>query len=82
MIQIIIAERGWIFVGECMRDGDQVIISNARNIRLWGTTEGLGELARRGPLAGTKLDDYGTVRIHVLGVIASLDCDVKAWKHK
>lgn len=60
--RIIVAERGWVFVGDCedMPDGS-VTIRNARNIRRWGTTAGLGELTR-GPTAITKHDAYGTVR--------------------
>lgn len=60
--RIIVADRGWVFVGNCEDHADgSVTISNAKNIRLWGTTKGLGELAN-GPLSGTKHDTYGTVR--------------------
>jgi hypothetical protein len=60
--RIIVADRGWVFVGNCEDHADGTItISNARNIRLWGTTKGLGELSE-GPLSGTKYDKYGTVR--------------------
>lgn len=61
--RIIVADRGWIFVGDCedMQDGS-VTIRNAFNIRFWGTTRGLGELIN-GPIADkTKYDKYGTVR--------------------
>ena len=81
-LQIIIAERGWVFVGDCSRDGDQLVITNARNIRRWGTTSGLGQLATDGPQSETQLDDYGTVRIHVLAVVAAIECNVEAWKPK
>jgi hypothetical protein len=81
-LQIIIAERGWVFVGDCSRDGDQLIIANARNVRRWGTTSGLGQLAKDGPQAETQLDDYGTVRIHVLAVVAAIECDPAKWAPK
>ena len=60
--RIIVADRGWVFVGDCedMPDGS-VTIRNCQNIRRWGTTNGLGELAS-GPAATTKHDAYGTVR--------------------
>ena len=77
--QIVIAERGWIYVGKCHRDGDQIVIANAQNIRRWGTTSGLGQLARHGPQPETQLDDYGTVRIHVLAVCGSVECDAAVW---
>ncbi len=60
--RIIVADRGWVFVGNCEDNTDgTVTIRNARNIRLWGTTKGLGELAD-GPLSSTKHDLYGEVR--------------------
>lgn len=60
--RIIVADRGWIFVGNCEDHEDgTVTISNARNIRNWGTTKGLGQLAT-GPTTSTKFDEYGVVR--------------------
>ena len=79
MIQIVIAQRGWVFVGDISRSGDDVTISNAKCIRRWGTTEGIGELARKGPLQDTILDDAGTVRIHALAIVATLDCEESKW---
>jgi hypothetical protein len=61
-VRIIVADRGWVFVGNCQDNEDgSVTITNARNIRNWGTTKGLGELSN-GPLPDTKHDEYGTVR--------------------
>lgn len=48
--QIIIAQRGWVFVGDVQRADDDVTITNAQCIRRWGTTRGLGELARGIPV--------------------------------
>ena len=72
-VRIVIAQRGWVFVGKYSEDGDDVTLTGASVIRSWGTTKGLGELVN-GPLAGTKLDKAGTVRLHKLGIVASLDC--------
>lgn len=77
-IQIVVAQRGWVFVGNISFDGDDLVISNARNIRQWGTTRGLGELVN-GPLSSTKHDDYGTVRMPYLAVIARIDVADGAW---
>ena len=61
--RIIVGDRGWVFVGDCTDlEGGKVEIRNARNIRRWGTTKGLGELAD-GPLENTKYDHYGTVTL-------------------
>lgn len=79
MKQIVIAQRGWVFVGDVERSGDDVTINNAQCIRRWGTTMGLGELARGGPLSSTVLDDMGTVRLHALAVVAAIDCEAGKW---
>jgi len=61
--RIIVADRGWVFVGDCEDHEDgSVTIRNTQNIRNWGTTKGLGELVN-GPIANkTKYDAYGVVR--------------------
>jgi len=71
--QIIIAQRGWVFVGEVTNTAEEVVIEKARNIRRWGTANGLGQLAKEGPTSNTVLDDYGTVRLHPLSIVARLD---------
>jgi hypothetical protein len=61
-LRIIVADRGWIFVGRCITNSDgTVTITDAKNLRRWGTSKGLGELVN-GPLSGTIADPYGTVR--------------------
>lgn len=79
MKQIVIAQRGWVFVGDVNRSGDDVTINGAQCIRRWGTTKGLGEIARGGPTKNTVLDDMGTVRLHALAVVATLDCEAAKW---
>lgn len=61
--RIIVADRGWVFVGDCEdHDDGSVTIRNTQNIRNWGTTHGLGELVN-GPIPDkTKYDAYGVVR--------------------
>ncbi len=78
-VHIIICHRSWVFVGECERKADGMVhISNAKTIRRWGTTSGLGQL-RNGPLAETILDDTGTVILHPLQVIAEIPVDADKW---
>ena len=79
MKQIVIAQRGWVFVGDVERSGDDVTITNAQCIRRWGTTKGLGQLAIEGPQNSTVLDDMGTVRMHQLAAIAAIDCEARKW---
>lgn len=68
--RIIVADRGWVFVGDCVdEENGSVTIYNAVNIRRWGTTKGLGELVN-GPLPQTKTDNYGTVKTTAIVTIA------------
>ena len=76
--QIVVLQRGWVVAGMVVREGQDLVITGAKVIRRWGTSKGLGELAG-GPLAGTTLDDAGTVRAHVLGVVLMIDVDAEKW---
>jgi hypothetical protein len=69
--RIIVADRGWVFVGDCEDNTDgTVTIRNTQNLRIWGTTKGLGDLVN-GPIAGkTKADPYGVVRCEPILQIA------------
>ena len=77
--RIVIAQRGWVFVGRYEQDGDDVTLHQASVIRIWGTTKGLGELAINGKTAKTVCDPAGTVRMHALGVVATLDTTHTSW---
>lgn len=68
--RIIVADKGWVFVGDCEDHEDgSVTIRNAKNIRRWGTTAGLGQLST-GPRPDTKFDEYGVVRCTPIVTIA------------
>lgn len=77
--QIVVAQRGWVFVGEVSFEGDDLVIRNAKNIRIWGTTKGLGQLVD-GPTGSTKYDDYGTVRLPKISVVSRIDTKSGAWE--
>ncbi len=78
MKRIVIAQRGWVFVGEVTEKDSHLTIKNCRNIRRWGTTKGLGELIE-GPTKATILDEMGTVTLHELSVVAQIDVNGKKW---
>jgi hypothetical protein len=78
--QIVIAQRGWVFIGNVTQIGTNIRITNCKNIRRWGTTKGLGELAAAGPTDNTKFDEYGTVELHELSVIARIEITTDRWK--
>lgn len=70
---IVVLDRGFVYVGDVVIDGDFITITRARNIRYWGTKNGLGEL-RDGPKAETKLDDVGQVLAPMKSVIHFVPC--------
>lgn len=79
-LQIVILDRGFVFVGDVSTNGDWVTISNAKNVRRWGTSQGLGELAARGPQPETKLDIGGTIKAPHRALIGMIACEVASWK--
>jgi hypothetical protein len=76
---IVIADRGWVYVGQCDHDGEWCIITDAKCIRKWGTTEGIGELVA-GPTHKTVADQCGTVRVPARAIIGMIDTEEKSWK--
>ncbi len=78
-VRIVVLQRGWVVVGYWFENGDDVQISNARVVRKWGTTKGLGELVH-GPTPSTVLDPAGSVSAHRLGVVLTIAADHGAWK--
>ncbi len=75
---IVVLDRGFVYAGQVTIDGDWCVITNARNIRRWGTTRGLGELVD-GPLKDTVLDPVGTVRAPMRAVISVIDARADKW---
>lgn len=76
---IVILQRGWVFVGDLIKNGTECRLENASNVRRWGTTKGLGQLAVEGPTANTVLDPCTTVTFHELTAVATLECNGAAW---
>lgn len=78
--KICVLQRGWVFVGNFSKEGATCKLEDAYNIRTWGTTKGLGELAEDGPTSTTKLDKVNDVSFHELTSVVILDCNDKNWK--
>lgn len=78
-IKIAVLDRGFVYIGQVdATDPNMLILRNAKNIRVWGTTKGLGELVN-GPLSATKLDSVGTVRIPFRALISLIDVEQSKW---
>ena len=76
---ICVMDKGFIYVGNLTIANGIVTIADAKNIRRWGTTNGLGQLAEQGAQADTKLDEYGTVRSLQSELKHWIKCKVSAW---
>lgn len=78
---LCVLHRGWIMVGNVSEKSGKVTLKNASVVRKWGTTDGLPELANKGPQSNTKLDGKCEMEFPIGAVIAKLKCNSKAWKN-
>lgn len=79
-IKIAILQRGWVAIGRYSVDknGD-CHLANAKIIRTWGTTKGLGEIAENGPTPSTKLDDCPDISYHPMTAVYHMDVREEVW---
>jgi len=70
---IAVLDRGFVYVGDVKIEGDFLYLSGAKNIRIWGTKNGLGEL-RDGPRPETKLDVVGEIIAPLKSLIHLVPC--------
>lgn len=77
-LKIVVLDRGFIYIGHVTTDGEWVHISNAYNIRRWGTTKGLGELVN-GPTDSTILDAVGNVKAPFHALQHLIAVKAEAW---
>ncbi len=78
-IRIVVLQRGWVVIGRynLNRDTNEVALTNAATIRIWGTTKGLMEIAL-GPTAKTVLDKSEfPIRFNAATEIFTIDCSDK-----
>lgn len=80
LIKIVVCDRGFVLVGKVTIENNYVTITQCSCIRNWGTKNGLGQLAKEGPQASTKLDAQPTTTVHELQVVMMIDCEEKTWK--
>ena len=76
---VVVLDRGFVYVGDVECGSEWCVISNARDIRVWGTTDGLGELVLNGPTENTRLDAIGTVRAPMRAVISVIESEASKW---
>jgi hypothetical protein len=79
-LQIIVLDRGFVYIGNVTVEDDFVRIDKAKNARVWGT-ETLGKLALDGPSKeSSKLDDAGVVIAPLRAVIHFIECNTEKWR--
>lgn len=82
-IRILILDRGFVKICYCPEPDGHIFwlpYINSRTIRIWGTTEGLGQLIN-GPTTDTRLDSIVfSGKTPVRSIIDTLDVDQDAWK--
>lgn len=79
-VQIAVLQRGWVYVGVFKQEGTLCELTHAACVRVWGTTDGLGEIADSGPTNATKLDKCKSISFHELAIINLMDCNAEKWK--
>jgi hypothetical protein len=79
-LQIVVLDKGFVYVGDTETDKDYCYIKNSKNVRRWGTSNGLGELAAKGPQSESKLDPSGNVKAPISALIHMIECRAEAWK--
>lgn len=77
--QIVVLDRGFVYVGRVSIADGFVTITSAQCVRRWGTQNGLGELAEKGPQPSTKMDAAGTVVAPLTALIHMIKCAPAAW---
>lgn len=79
MKQIIVIERGWVVVGNCVAKRGFLDITEGSVIRHWGTERGLGQLAIEGPTKTTVLEPTGHIIVPMTSVIMRIDVTAKGF---
>ena len=77
---IVVLDRGFVYVGRTITDGEWCEIAEARNIRYWGTENGLAQLVNDGPTNKTRLDGPISLRAPMRAVISILPATEAKWK--
>ena len=78
---IVVLDRGFVYIGRLQRfDDEHYVLKDSSNIRVWGTTNGLGELVLKGKLSNTKIDKCGELYIPKKSVISIHPTKEDLWK--
>lgn len=80
-LAIVVADRGFVYIGYVETRGDMCVVRECRNIRRWGTERGLAQLANEGPTEESRIDPaMKFVHIPMRAVISIINVEKSAWK--
>lgn len=82
MFAIVVLDRGFVYVGALEKSNGSYKLTEAKNIRRWGTNKGLGQLVLHGPQDNTMLDKCGTVLFNEKALISIHPTDQELWAKK
>jgi hypothetical protein len=75
MKKIFVLKERWVLIGTVSIEGPTIQLTDASVVRRWGTTQGLGQIALRGPAEDTIFDLCGSVEFPVESVLFSISCN-------
>ncbi len=78
-LNIVVLDRGFVYVGDVTIDGDWLLVQDAQCVRRWGTSHGLGELAEKGPQSQTQLEMACTIKAPLRAVVFLIKCEASSW---
>ena len=81
VLSIVVADRGWVYIGKVEQEADWLTVIDARQITRWGTTKGLNELVD-GPTSTTRLGAPASIRIPMRAVITVIPVVASKWEGK
>jgi len=79
---IVVVESGWVFAAVLNAPSaaaTHISSSDCAVIRSWGTTNGLGQLALKGPTKETVLDMCNITHIPKAKVLFTMECAPLVW---
>ncbi len=80
-VKILVLDRGWVVIGECWENENDILLKNGSTIQRWGTTDGLGELAKLGKRPETVLKPFNNdVLLNKKYIMMKIDCNQDVWK--
>ena len=79
-LKLVVLTNGFVYIGVVLQRSEGLLVSSAKNIRVWGTTKGLGQLALNGPTKDTILDEVGELFAPMHAVIHVITTDPEKWR--